>query len=114
MPAWGAAGGFLALGVCALAGLPASMIGPGRLADLNRGGATAGSPTFPGWPPFRGWIALLSTLIFGAVGAYIQPLARQAGLDADVALWLGAGLILEGLATVTWLQVTNRPSITAV
>ncbi|HEY2710402.1 MAG TPA: MFS transporter [Caulobacteraceae bacterium] len=83
MPASGANGGFIAIAVCAVIGLPAAIIGPSRLADLNPGEAIAGPP------PFRGWIALVGTFVFvaggGAVAAYLQPLAEQAGLDAGVA-----------------------------
>jgi predicted MFS family arabinose efflux permease len=83
MPAWGANGGFVSIAACAIAALPAAVIGPSRLADLNPGEAIAGSP------PFRGWIALIGTAVYvaggGAVAAYLQPLAHQAGLNADVA-----------------------------
>jgi predicted MFS family arabinose efflux permease len=102
MPAWGATGGFLAIAVCALAGLPAALIGPSRLADLNPGEAIAGSP------PFRGWIALIGTLIFvaggGAVAVYLQPLAHQAGLDAGVArtaLWVSLAAQVAGSGAAT-------------
>jgi hypothetical protein len=113
MPIWGANGGFIAIAVCAIAGLPAALIGPSRLADLNPGEAIAGPP------PFRGWIALIGTLVFvaggGAVAAYLQPLAQQAGLDAGVArtaLWvsLAAQVAGSGVATalagrVRWFHV---------
>jgi len=102
MPAWGATGGFLAISVCALAGLPAAVIGPSRLADLNPGESIAGSP------PFRGWIALIGTLIFvaggGAVAVYLQPLAQQAGLDAGVArtaLWVSLAAQVAGSGAAT-------------
>jgi len=102
MPAWGATGGFISIAVCALAGLPASLIGPSRLADLNPGEAIAGPP------PFRGWIALIGTFIFvaggGAVAVYLQPLAHQAGLDAGVArtaLWVSLAAQVAGSAAAT-------------
>jgi len=102
MPAWGATGGFVAIAVCALAGLPASLVGPSRLADLNPGEAIAGPP------PFRGWIALIGTFIFvaggGAVAVYLQPLAHQAGLDAGVArtaLWVSLAAQVAGSAAAT-------------
>jgi len=104
MPAWGATGGFLAIAVCAFVGLPAAVIGPSRLADLNPGEAIAGSP------PFRGWIALIGTLIFvaggGAVAVYLQPLAHQAGLDAGVArtaLWVSLAAQVAGSGAATAL-----------
>jgi predicted MFS family arabinose efflux permease len=102
MPAWGATGGFVAIAVCAVIGLPAAIIGPSRLADLNPGEAIAGPP------PFRGWIALVGTFVFvaggGAVAAYLQPLAHQAGLDAGIArtaLWVSLAAQVVGSATAT-------------
>jgi len=99
LPAGGSNGGFLALTVCALAGAPAALIGPNRLADLNPGEAIAGPP------PLRGWIALLGTFIYvggsGAVGVYLQPLAHEAGLDANVArtaLWVSLAAQVTGSA----------------
>jgi predicted MFS family arabinose efflux permease len=102
MPTWGATGGFVAIAVCALAGAPASIVGPSRLADLNPGEAIAGAP------PFRGWIALIGTLIFvgggAAVAVYLQPLAHQAGLDAGVArtaLWVSLAAQVAGSTAAT-------------
>jgi hypothetical protein len=104
MPAWGANGGFIAIAICAVAALPAALVGPSRLADLNPGEAIAGPP------PFRGWIALIGTLVYvsggGAVGAYLQPLAHQAGLDAGVArtaLWVSLAAQVAGSAAATAL-----------
>ncbi len=104
MPKWGANGGFIAIAICAVVGLPAALIGPSRLADLNPGEAIAGPP------PFRGWIALIGTLVFvsgsGAVGAYLQPLAHEAGLDAGVArtaLWISLAAQVAGSAAATAL-----------
>jgi MFS family permease len=104
MPSWGASGGFIAIAVCAVAALPAALIGPSRLADLNPGEAIAGPP------PFRGWIALIGTLVYvsggGAVGAYLQPLAHQAGLDAGVAWtanWISLAAQVAGSAAATAL-----------
>jgi hypothetical protein len=102
LPAGGATGGFLALAICALAGAPAALIGPERLADLNPGEAIAGPP------PLRGWIALLGTFVYvggsGAVGVYLQPLAHEAGLDAGVArtaLWVSLAAQVTGSAAAT-------------
>jgi hypothetical protein len=102
MPHWGAAGGFVAIAVCAVAGAPAALIGPSRLADLNPGEAIAGPP------PLRGWIALAGTLIYvaggGAVAVYLEPLALQAGLDAGVArtaLWVSLAAQVAGSAAAT-------------
>jgi predicted MFS family arabinose efflux permease len=104
MPRWGANGGFIAIAICAVVGLPAALIGPSRLADLNPGEAIAGPP------PFRGWIALIGTLVFvagsGAVGAYLQPLAHEAGLDAGVArtaLWISLAAQVAGSSAATAL-----------
>jgi predicted MFS family arabinose efflux permease len=102
MPRWGASGGFLAIAVCAIAALPAALVGPSRLADLNPGEAVAGPP------PFRGWVALIGTLVYvsggGAVGAYLQPIAHEAGLDAGVArtaLWVSLAAQVAGSAAAT-------------
>ena len=42
-----------------------------------------------GAPPPRGWFALLATVVIvaanGAVSVYLEPLAHQAGLSANVA-----------------------------
>ena len=88
MPRFGANGGFAALaGASLLGGLPA-LASPSRYAPLPK------KPGEGGAPPLRGWIALVATLIYvsanGAVSVYLQPLAEQAGLNADVArtaLW---------------------------
>ncbi len=104
MPKWGANGGFVAIAICAVVGLPAAVVGPSRLADLNPGEAIAGPP------PFRGWIALIGTLVFvaggGAVSSYLQPLAHEAGLDAGVArtaLWVSLAAQVAGSSTATAL-----------
>ena len=102
IPAGGASAGFLALAVCAVAGVGPALVGPSRLADLNPGEAIAGPP------PFRGWVALAGTLFYvaggGAVGVYLQPLALEAGLTADVArtaLWVGLAAQVAGGAAAT-------------
>ena len=102
MPAYGSAGGFVALSVCAVVGAAAAIVGPSRLADLNPGEVIAGPP-----PP-RGWIALIGTFIYvsggGAVGVYLEPLAHQAGLDAGVArtaLWVSLAAQVVGSAAAT-------------
>jgi hypothetical protein len=102
MPAYGATGGFIALTVCALVGLVPAALAPSRLADLSPGEA------IPGPPPFRGWVALIGTMIFvaggGAVGVYLQPIAEQAGLGAGVArtaLWVSLAAQVVGGASAT-------------
>jgi hypothetical protein len=103
MPAYGANGGFVALAAACLLGAAASLLGADRFAALPL------APHETGAPPRRGWIALAATLIYvaagGAVGVYLQPLAREAGLSADVArtaLWmsLAAQVVGGGLATL--------------
>ncbi|HXL99499.1 MAG TPA: hypothetical protein VN932_06160 [Rhizomicrobium sp.] len=104
IPRWGADGGFAAL---ALATLPAVFIAlraPDRYAALPKPAGESGAP------PLRGWIALLATLIFAAapaaVGVYLQPLAHQAGLSADIArtaLWVSLAAQVAGGAMATAL-----------
>ena len=82
-PRFGANGALVALALASVTGvIPALMI-PGTFAPL---------PVKPGEseaPPPRGWVALIATGVFvsaaGAVGVYLEPLAVQAGLDANVA-----------------------------
>lgn len=100
LPRFGANGGYAVLagagGLCVLVALLcASAYGPVPGAENAASGA----------PPPRGWIALLSTLGFSgcvaAVGVYLIPLAREAGLDngvARIAASAGVGApILGGL-----------------
>lgn len=83
MPRWGSAGGFGCLAVCSLASVGLACLAPGRYAGLLSDGMQSGAP------PFRGWIALIASLIVaaasGAIGVYLQPFAIQAGLSPDVA-----------------------------
>jgi len=102
LPAGGATAGFLAVAACAVAGAAPALVGPSRLADLNPGEAIAGPP------PLRGWVALAGTLIYvaggAAVGVYLQPLAQEARLTADVArtaLWVGLAAQVAGGAAAT-------------
>ncbi len=80
---FGADGGFAILGLVTLVGIPAAMMAPRGYGPLTHAAGTSGPP-----PP-RGLVALLGTLFFvaanGAVSVYLQPLAHQAGLSADVA-----------------------------
>jgi hypothetical protein len=98
-PRWGSAGGFYALSALCVVSAAVALLLPSRLADLppaEDGGSL---------PPLRGWFALFATMVFvaggGAANAYLQPIAEQAGLTADVArtsfwvslaLQIGAGL----------------------
>ena len=61
-------------------------------------------------PSPRGWMALASTLVFvsagGAVAVYLQPLAHEAGLKADVArtaLWVSLAAQVAGGVLATAL-----------
>jgi hypothetical protein len=83
MPRFGATGGFLALAVASLLGVVPAFFTPHRFAPLPV------APGESGAPPLRGWLALAATLVYvaanGAVSVYLQPLAHEAGLTADVA-----------------------------
>jgi hypothetical protein len=99
IPHFGSAGGFAALGIIAFSGLAAAFYTPPAYAPLVDDMAS-------GAPPLRGWIALLATLIYtaagGAVTVYLQPMAHEAGLTADVArsaLWISlAAQVCGGLS----------------
>ena len=89
IPRFGTEGGFAALGLTALLGLPAAAYTPDFYGDLPV------SPDESGAPPLRGWWALFATLLYtaasGAVLVYLQPMSHEAGLSADVArtaLWV--------------------------
>ena len=63
-----------------------------------------------GAPPPRGFLALIASFVFvsggGAVGVFLQPLAHQAGLSADVArlaLWTSLVAQVIGAATASAL-----------
>ena len=102
MPRFGANGGFVALAITSLLGIAPALASPSRLADLPR------APGEGGAPPLRGLIALVGTVIYvaagGAVGVYLEPLAHQAGLGADVArtaLWTSLAAQVVGSAAAT-------------
>lgn len=102
IPKYGADGGFFALGLATLLGL----VGIPRCPDSY--GPLPGSEGAAGPPPLRGWIALLATLLYvasgAAVAAYLQPLAHESGLSADVArtaLWMSLAAQIGGAAAAT-------------
>jgi hypothetical protein len=102
IPRFGADGGFAVLGATTLLGVG------GVFACPNRYGALPGTEGAAGPPPFRGWVALFATLFFvastGAVGIYLQPLAHEAGLTADVArtaLWTSLTAQILGAMAAT-------------
>ena len=100
LPQHGADGGFAVLVLISLMGLVAVFWIPNRFAPLPKPEGESGMP-----PP-RGRFALFATLIYvgatSTVGIYLQPLAHEAGLGADVArtaVWISlAAQIVGGLA----------------
>jgi hypothetical protein len=104
IPRLGADGGYALLGIATLIGVG------GVFGCPDRYGALPGSEGAAGPPPLRGWIALFATLIYvasgGAVAAYLQPLAHEAGLSADVArtaLWTSLAAQIGGAVAATAL-----------
>jgi hypothetical protein len=94
LPRFGSDGGFVALAAVTALAVPAAWFLPQRFAPLvkpvNEGTA----------PPLRGWAALAASAVFiaayGAVAVYLQPLAHEAGLDANVArIALTVSLLLQ-------------------
>ncbi|MDE2467023.1 MAG: MFS transporter, partial [Alphaproteobacteria bacterium] len=83
LPDFGAAGGFVALALGSLVALLAAFFMPANYAPLVKPVGESAAP------PARGWIALLATVVFtasfAAVAVYLQPIAHQAGHDAEVA-----------------------------
>jgi hypothetical protein len=99
---FGANGGFATLAVASLFGAAVAPLTARRYPPLPL------SPGEGGAPPLRGWIALVVTLVYvsanGAVSVYLQPLAHQAGLGAEVArtansMSLAAQVVGAGTAT---------------
>jgi hypothetical protein len=104
VPRFGADGAFAALGIAAFAGVPCAFWLPKFYAPLPKPEGESGMP------PMRGWIALFASLLIlaaiGAVGVYLQPLAHQAGLDADVArmaVWVSLVFQIAGGSLATLL-----------
>ena len=62
MPRFGASGGYVALAVASLLGVAPAIFTPHRFAPLPL------PPGEGGMPPFRGWLALLATVVFVAAG----------------------------------------------
>jgi predicted MFS family arabinose efflux permease len=94
LPKFGANGGFLTLGLTTLVGAPIALMAPSKYKALTQSDGLHGAP-----PPL-GWLALLASVVFvsanGAISVYIEPLAHQAGLSADVArLAVFAGLVAQ-------------------
>jgi len=104
LPDFGADGGFAALAIAAVAGIPVAYFLPKLFAPLLKDESLSGAP-----PP-RGWFALFATLIYigatATVGVYLQPLAQEAGLSADVArtaVWVSLAAQIAGGAASTVL-----------
>ncbi|HXC57441.1 MAG TPA: hypothetical protein VNU97_19235 [Rhizomicrobium sp.] len=104
LPTYGADGGFAALGIASLAGIGLAFFVSPSFAPLAKAENESGAP-----PP-RGWFALFATLIYvgavSTVGVYLQPLAHEAGLDADVArraIWISLAAQIAGGAASTVL-----------
>ncbi|MBV9331225.1 MAG: MFS transporter [Alphaproteobacteria bacterium] len=109
IPKFGADGGFVMLGSCTLLGAAAAIAAPDAY------GALPGSEGAAGPPPLLGWVALLATIIYvaagGAVAAYLQPLAQEAGLSANIArttLWISLAAQIAGGAAATALAGRMR------
>lgn len=104
LPQHGADGGFAGLALSSLLGLPLVLWIPSRFAPLPKPRGESGLP------PRRGQFALLATLIYvgatATVGIYIQPLAHEAGLSADVArtaVWVSLAAQIAGGLSATLL-----------
>jgi hypothetical protein len=104
LPVYGADGGFAGLALASVLGLAAAFFLSDKYAPLPKSESESGSP-----PP-RGWFALFATLIYigasATVGVYLQPLAQEAGLGADVArtaVWISLAAQIAGGAAATVL-----------
>ena len=73
----------MALAIVTSFAVVVAWMAPARYAPLVKPEGESGAP------PLRGWAALAATVVFtasfGAVAVYLQPLAHEAGLDANVA-----------------------------
>lgn len=105
LPRFGTNGGYVTVGLAALAGLPLAPFLP-----RSFGATTASGDAVTGVPPARGWIALFGTLCMAAsltaVAVYVLPLARQAGLSvatARTAVSVGLACQMLGGALATAL-----------
>jgi hypothetical protein len=105
LPAHGADGGFLGLAVASVIGIPIAFALPRSYAALPAAEKAGGVP-----PP-RGLFALFATLIYiaatGTVGVFLQPLAHEAGLSAEVArtaVWVSLAAQIGGGAAATMLS----------
>lgn len=102
LPHFGANGGFIGLAVAVAPGAAIAFFAPQRYAPLVKPEGETGAP------PSRGWLALFAVVVFtasfGAVAVYLQPLAHEAGLSANVArtaLWVSLALQVAGGTAAT-------------
>ena len=104
LPRFGANGGYVTVAVGAALAMPVALFLPSRL-----GAAAAAGAETSGAPPLRGWVALAGTLCMAAaltaVGVYVIPLARQAGLSVAtgrtaISVGLACQMVGGALATV--------------
>lgn len=103
-PRYGANGVFASLAFLAVLGVVPALLSPTGFAPLPVRAEESEVP-----PP-RGWVALAATLMLvssaAAVGVYLQPLAHQSGLSADVArsaAWISLAAQVVGGALATAL-----------
>lgn len=117
IPAKGAAGGFVTLGVVCIASLAAAVRVPSRYEDLPR------DENFGGALRLRPAIALLCIFSFfmfiGAIWAFLEPLGGQFGVDAQtVGLIVSASLAVQvmGALAATWLEarIDYRAAISVI
>jgi len=99
---FGVDGAFAGLAFATLPGIAIAFWAPNRYAPLPKPQGESGAP------PLRGWIALGATLIYAAAAAavnvYLQPLAHEAGLSADVArtaVWVSLAFQVLGGSIAT-------------
>lgn len=104
VPRFGADSAFAALAATGFAGIAFSFRLAKSYAPLPKPEGESGMP------PLRGWTALFASLLIlaaiGAVGVYLQPLAHQAGLSADVArtaVWVSLVFQIAGGSLATAL-----------
>lgn len=107
LPRFGSKGGLIVLAIATLPAAILSWFGPKDYAPLVTPVGETGAP------PLRGWAALGATFVFTAaypaVAVFLQPLAHQAGLDANVArVALTLGLLAQVIGGAAAAGVAGR------